>query len=47
MGVGAALGAGAGWVRLRNENGVVLVLRGPKIGVEVYANWGWVHIDMK
>ncbi|MGY8668572.1 hypothetical protein Q3C01_40250 [Bradyrhizobium sp. UFLA05-109] len=47
LGVGAALGAGAGWVRLRNENGVVLVLRGPKIGVEAYANWGWVRIDMK
>jgi hypothetical protein len=47
LGVGAALGAGAGWVRLRNEKGVVAVLRGPKIGVEVYANWGWVRIEMK
>jgi hypothetical protein len=47
LGVGASLGAGVGWARLRNEKGVVLVLRGPKIGVEVYANWGWVRIDMK
>jgi hypothetical protein len=41
------LGAGAGAVRLRKANGVVLVLHGPKLGAELSASLARVTITMK
>lgn len=38
VGAGGALVGGVGGVRLRNEKGVVLDLKGPKAGVEFAAN---------
>lgn len=46
-GVGAAVVAGFSGVRLHNEKGVVLVLRGAKLGVEASANLPIVTITMK
>jgi hypothetical protein len=46
-GIAGALGAGAGTARLRNANGVVLVLRGPRLGVEFSASLARVTITMK
>jgi len=46
-GGGAAVAAGVSGVRLRNEKGVVLVLRGAKLGVEVSANLALITITMK
>jgi hypothetical protein len=47
VGGGAAVAAGVSAVRLRNEKGVVLALRGAKLGVEVSANLALVTITMK
>lgn len=47
VGGGAAVAAGVSGVRLRNEKGVVLELRGAKLGVEVSANLAIVTITMK
>ena len=46
-GGGAAIVAGVSAVRLRNEKGVVLELRGAKLGVEASANLPLVTITMK
>ena len=46
-GAGAALWAVAGAARLRNANGVVLVLHGPKLGMELSASLARVTITMK
>jgi hypothetical protein len=43
----AAVAAGVSGVRLRNEKGVVLELRGAKLGVEVSANLALITITMK
>jgi hypothetical protein len=47
VGAGGALAGGAGGVRLQNSNGVVLVLSGPKVGVEVSAAVAGVAIRLK
>jgi hypothetical protein len=47
VGGGAAVAAGVSAVRLRNEKGVVLALRGAKLGVEVSANLAVITITMK
>jgi hypothetical protein len=47
VGGGAAVAAGVSGVRLRNEKGVVLELRGAKLGVEVSANLALTTITMK
>lgn len=46
-GAGGAVAAGAGTVQLKNANGVVLQLSGPKVGAEVSAAIGGVTIRMK
>ena len=46
-GGGAAAAVGISGVRLRNEKGVVLELRGAKLGVEVSANLAVITITMK
>jgi len=46
-GAGGALAAGAGSVQLRNANGVLLQLSGPRIGVEASAAVGGVTIAMR
>ena len=46
-GGGAALGGGRGSVRLRNSRGVILDLRGRKVGFELAANTGGVQISMR
>jgi hypothetical protein len=47
VGGGAALVIGVSAVKLRNEKGVVLELRGAKLGIEVSANIPIVSITMK
>ena len=47
VGGGAAVAAGVSGVRLRKEKGVVLELRGAKLGVEVSANLALIAITMK
>jgi hypothetical protein len=47
LGGGAAVTAGVSGVRLRNEKGVVLELRGAKFGMEVSANLALITITMK
>jgi hypothetical protein len=47
VGGGAAVAAGVSSVRLGNEKGVVLELRGAKLGVEVSANLALITITMK
>ena len=47
IGAGGALAAGAGGVQLQNERGVILQLHGPKIGVELSAAVGGVHIALR
>ena len=46
-GGGAAAAVGVSGVRLRNEKGVVLELRGAKLGVEVSANLALITITME
>jgi hypothetical protein len=47
VGAGGALVGGAGGIHLRNEKGVVIVLQGPKAGMEFAANLSAVTISMK
>jgi hypothetical protein len=47
VGGGAAVAAGVSAVKLRNEKGVVLELRGAKFGVEASANAALITITMK
>jgi hypothetical protein len=47
VGGGAAVAVGVSGAKLRNEKGVVLVLRGAKLGVAVSANVGLITITMK
>lgn len=47
IGVGGAVAGGVGSVQLRNERGVVLQLRGVKLGVEVSAAVGRVQVTME
>lgn len=47
VGAGVALAGGAGGVQLRNANGVVLQLSGPRVGVELSAAVGGVTIRLK
>ncbi|MDI4234603.1 hypothetical protein AAFX91_19315 [Bradyrhizobium sp. 31Argb] len=47
VGAAGALVAGAGAVRLQNANGVVLVLSGPRLGVELSASLARITITMK
>ena len=46
VGVGGAIVGGAGVARLRNAKGVVLVVRGPKMGVGLSVNLARVTITM-
>jgi hypothetical protein len=46
-GVGGALAAGAGSVRLQNALGVILQLRGVKVGVELSVSVGGVTVTME
>jgi hypothetical protein len=46
VGVGGAVVGGAGVARLRNANGVVLVVRGPKLGAGISVNLARVAITM-
>jgi hypothetical protein len=46
-GAGGALGAGVGGVQLQNSNGVVLLLVGPRVGVEASVAAGGVAITMQ
>jgi len=47
IGTGAALVFGAGGVRLRNAKGVVLELRGPRVGVELSAALSGVTVRLR
>jgi hypothetical protein len=47
VGAGGAIAGGAGGVQLRNNNGMILQLSGPKIGAEVSAAVGGVTIRLK
>ncbi|PJG55158.1 hypothetical protein CVM73_11335 [Bradyrhizobium forestalis] len=47
VGGGAALVGGIGGVHLRNDNGVVMVLQGPKAGLEMAANLSAITISLK
>ena len=47
VGGGGALFGGVGGVHLRNDNGVVMVLQGPKAGLEMAANLSAITISLK
>ena len=47
VGAGGALVGGAGGVDLRNEKGVVLMLKGPRAGMEFAANLSGIRISLK
>ena len=47
VGAGGAIAGGVGVARLRNANGVVLVVRGPKLGVGLSVALARVTITMK
>ncbi|GGI19775.1 hypothetical protein [Bradyrhizobium guangdongense] len=47
VGGGGALVGGVGGVHLRNDNGVVMVLQGPKAGLEMAANLSAITISLK
>ncbi len=47
VGAGGALAGGAGGSDLQNANGVILRLRGPRVGVELSAAVGGVTIRLK
>lgn len=47
VGGGGALVGGVGGVHLRNDNGVVMVLQGPKAGLEMAANLSAILISLK
>ena len=46
VGAGGAIAGGIGVARLRNANGVTLVVRGPKLGVGLSVNLARVTITM-
>jgi hypothetical protein len=46
LGAGGAFVGGVGVARLRNRNGVILMLHGPKLGAEVSVNLARVRITM-
>jgi hypothetical protein len=46
-GAGGAVAAGGGVVQLQNQNGVILQLAGPKVGIEGSAAVGGVTITMR
>jgi hypothetical protein len=46
VGAGAALFGGVGGVQLKNDNGVIITLQGPKAGLEVSANAAKVVITL-
>jgi hypothetical protein len=46
VGAGGAIAGGIGVARLRNANGVILVVRGPKLGVGLSINLARVTIRM-
>ena len=46
VGVGGAFGGGVGVARLRNANGVILVVRGSKLGAGISVNLARVAITM-
>lgn len=47
VGAGGALAGGAGGTDLQNANGVILRLRGPRVGVELSAAIAGVTINLK
>lgn len=47
VGAGGALAAGAGTVKLRNSNGVILVLSGPKVGLEITTAVAGATVQLK
>lgn len=47
VGGGGALVGGAGGAHLRNDHGVVMVLQGPKAGLEMAANLSAITISLK
>jgi hypothetical protein len=47
VGGGGAFVGGVGGVRLANEKGVVIALRGPRIGMEFAANNGKIAISLR
>lgn len=47
VGGGGAVVGGAGGVHLRNDKGVVMVLQGPKAGMEFAANLSTITISLK
>ena len=47
VGAGGALVGGAGGAELENANGVILQLRGPKVGAELSVALGGVRIKLK
>ncbi|WP_375307547.1 hypothetical protein WI560_07955 [Bradyrhizobium sp. A11] len=47
VGGGGALVGGVGGVHLRNDNGVVMILQGPKAGLEMAANLSAIVISLK
>jgi hypothetical protein len=47
VGAGGAFVGGAGGIRLGNEKGVVIALRGPKAGMEFAANISRIVISLK
>src|SRR5215470_19829713 len=46
IGAGVAVGAGGGAMRLQNSRGVVLELRGRRVGAEIAANISGIEIRM-
>lgn len=47
IGAGGAMAIGVGGTQLRNANGVILQLGGPKVGIEVSAAVGGVTVRLK
>ena len=47
VGIGGALAGGAGGVQLRNANGVIITLRGTRVGMELAANLSSIMISLQ
>lgn len=47
VGAGGAFVGGAGAIRIENDNGVVIALRGPRVGMEFAANISRIVISLK
>ncbi|MDA9432293.1 hypothetical protein [Bradyrhizobium sp. CCBAU 51627] len=47
VGGGGSLVGGVGGIQLRNDNGVVMILQGPKAGLEMAANLSAIVISLK